>query len=123
MAPQDDLTAERAAIALLEQMGLYGHPAASQFIGDILAALKTARQAALREAARVICPYCAAPDRWSAMNEYGDHESRETKPSRNGSLRPCSAQPILDRLAGEGAPAPIDLLPKLNDDGGYGEHF
>jgi len=49
MAPQDDLTAERAAIALLEQMGLYGHPAASQFIGDILAALKTARQAAMRE--------------------------------------------------------------------------
>jgi hypothetical protein len=49
MAPQDDLTAERAAIALLEQMGLYGHPAASQFIGDIIAALKTARQEALRE--------------------------------------------------------------------------
>ena len=49
MAPQDDLTAERAAIALLEQMGLYGHPAASQFIGDILAALKTDRQEALRD--------------------------------------------------------------------------
>ena len=52
MAPQDDLTAERAAIALLEQMGLYGHPAASQFVGDILAALKTARQEALRDALR-----------------------------------------------------------------------
>ena len=54
MAPQDDLTAERAAIALLEQMGLYGHPAASQFIGDILAALQTARQEALREAAELV---------------------------------------------------------------------
>ena len=53
MAPQDDLTAERAAIALLEQMGLYGHPAASQFVGDIIAALKAARQEALIDVMRL----------------------------------------------------------------------
>ena len=76
MATQDDLTAERAAIALLEQMGLYGHPAASQFIGDILAALKTARQEALREA-KVIITQAAT---WT----------------------PQSVVAILDRLAREG---------------------
>ena len=109
MAPQDDLTAERAAaIKLYEKILSYSPDTEAMEAGDdkdfeaILQALKTARQEALREAARIICPYCAAPDRWSAMNEYGDHESRETKPSRNGSLRSCSAQPILDRLASEG---------------------
>lgn len=143
MAPQDDLTAERAAIIGQHyacEDSWYSCPLAEDGCANpgegeectcgvdtrrtlLDKLLKTTRQAALREAARVICPYCAAPDRWSAMNEYGDHESRETKPSRNGSLRPCSAQPILDRLASEGAPAPIDLLSKLKDDGGYGEHF
>ena len=105
MAPQDDLTAERAAKFLKQHFAELLRDDGEPWVGDvelIQELIKTARQEALREAARVICPYCAAPDRWSAMNEYGDHESRETKPSRNGSLRPCSAQPILDRLASEG---------------------
>ena len=76
MNQADDLTAERAAIALLEQMGLYGHPAASQFIGDILAALQTTRQEALREA-KVIITQAAT---WT----------------------PQSVVAILDRLAREG---------------------
>ena len=101
--PPRDLTAERAALLVHQRLVLAPtREAKEDNLKVIAAALKTARQDALREAARAICPYCAAPDRWSAMNEYGDHESRETKPSRNGSLRSCSAQPILDRLASEG---------------------
>ena len=106
MAPQDDLTAERAAIALLEQMGLYGHPAASQFVGDIIAALKTARQEALRELGgklEKLEPFMTPSD-WGqgirAAHKYVKDE--------------------LDRLASEGAPSPIDLLPKFNDDGNHG---
>ena len=110
MAPQDDLTAERAAIALLEQMGLYGHPAASQFIGDILAALKTARQEALREARETVLA--------EILEDIPDNEADESY-----NLAIGHAAHALDRLASEGAPAPIDLLPKLKDDGSYGEHF
>ena len=53
MAPQDDLTAERAAATLLGRMGLVGHPADAQFIGDILEFRRQTRQEALREAAKV----------------------------------------------------------------------
>jgi len=105
MAPQDDLTAERAAIALLEQMGLYGHPAASQFVGDIIAALKTARQEALRKVAKHIRDKRKCWEHDGVQKILGGIADE------------------LDRLASEGAPAPIDLLPKLKDDGGYGEHF
>jgi hypothetical protein len=54
MAPQDDLTAERAAATLLGRMGLVGHPADAQFIGDILEFRRQTRQEALREAAKHI---------------------------------------------------------------------
>ena len=87
MAPQDDLTAERAAIALLEQMGLYGHPAASQFIGDILAALKTARQGTLREAARVAI----------------EHRDGAIREDLSGGYTAQLIAVALDRLASEGA--------------------
>ena len=106
MAPQDDLTAERAAIALLEQMGLYGHPAASQFIGDILAALKTARQEALRDAASKLgigdsSGLLDAPCLWCGYNgrgyyQVGTHDKSciwHTVGGRNERL---------DRLASEG---------------------
>ena len=76
---------QRAAIALLEQMGLYGHPAASQFVGDILAALKTARQEALREAASVVNDY----------NCRHDHGKKATKACDD-------IFDELDRLASEG---------------------
>jgi hypothetical protein len=84
--PPRDLTAERAAIALLEQMGLYGHPAASQFIGDILVALKAARQEALREARQLVSAMfdqqaSELPDYYAALLDVGN---------------------ALDRLASEG---------------------
>jgi hypothetical protein len=92
----DDLTAERAAIALLEQMGLYGHPAASQFVGDILAALKTARQEALREAAKVCRDRAVllepSSKRWE-LNMVSKAKSDEANDLADK----------LDRLASEGA--------------------
>ena len=53
-SPQDDLTAARAAATLLERMGLVGHPADAQFIGDIIEFRRQTRQEALREAAREV---------------------------------------------------------------------
>ena len=95
MAPQDDLTAERAAIALLEQMGLYGHPAASQFVGDILAALKTARQEALREGAKV-----AREFPWEQPSAHADPlRQARCRGNREASSDIAAA---LDRLASEG---------------------
>ena len=88
---------QRAAIALLEQMGLYGHPAASQFVGDILAALKTARQEALREAAKVAKAYIKARDDSRYMSESEDCERWKA------SYRVyADAADALDRLASEG---------------------
>jgi hypothetical protein len=86
MAPQDDLTAERVAIALLEQMGLYGHPAASQFVGDIIAALKAARQEALREAAKVAI----------------EHRNEAIREDLSGGYTAQLIADELDRLASEG---------------------
>ena len=106
MAPQDDLTAERAAIALLEQMGLYGHPAASQFVGDIIAALTTARQEALREAAERLGVgdsngLLAAPCLWCGYNGEGYYQA-----GTHGQLCPWNTiggcDERLDRLAREG---------------------
>ena len=68
--------------------------------------LKTTRQEALREACKLVSDY----------NCMHDHGKKATKACDDIFEQ-------LDRLASEGAPAPIDLLPKLNDDGGYGEHF
>ena len=59
MSQADDLTAERAAATLLERMGLVGHPADAQFIGDIIEFRRQTRQEALREAARVADEYGA----------------------------------------------------------------
>lgn len=106
-APQDDLTAERAdlkeiARKLVLQINEITpvqwdkHDDKDQAI--ILAALKTARQEALIDVMRL-------HKEWRA----GKHSGLFSD--------------LLDRLASEGAPAPIDLLPKLKDDGGYGEHF
>ena len=57
MAPQIDTAQRRAeavAIELLERMGLRGHPAASQFVGDILEHDKQTRRAALLEARKAV---------------------------------------------------------------------
>lgn len=89
-APQDDLTAERAA-KIMRSLDI-SSPHMQQVIEQ---ALRQTRQAALRE-----CLEIARAD---------------------GNIIAVREQ--LDRLASEGAPAPIDLLPKLKDDGGYGEHF
>ena len=48
------MTPQERAAALLERMGLCGHPAASQFVGDIIEHDQQTRRAALLEAAQVI---------------------------------------------------------------------
>ena len=91
----DDLTAERAAIALLEQMGLYGHPAASQFVGDIIATLKTARQEALREAKEEIERFID----YSGGCTGTQNDPRVVAVNRFITI---NIVPLLDRLASEG---------------------
>ena len=49
-----EMTPQERAAALLERMGLCGHPAASQFVGDIIEHEQQTRRAALLEAAQVI---------------------------------------------------------------------
>ncbi|QOJ33915.1 MAG: hypothetical protein HRU82_02650 [Nitrospira sp.] len=49
-----EMTPQERAAALLERMGLCGHPADSQFMGDIIEHDKQTRRAALLEAA-IIC--------------------------------------------------------------------
>ena len=49
-----EMTPQERAAALLERMGLCGHPAASQFVGDIIEHDQQTRRAALLEAAQVI---------------------------------------------------------------------
>ena len=44
-----EMTPQERAAALLERMGLCGHPAASQFVGDIIEHDQQTRQAALLE--------------------------------------------------------------------------
>ena len=46
----EPMTPQERAAALLERMGLCGHPAASQFVGDIIEHDQQTRQAALLEA-------------------------------------------------------------------------
>ena len=137
MAPHDDLTAERAAIIGRHyacEDSWYSCPLAEDGCANpgegeectcgvdtrrtlLDKLLKTTRQAALREAsqavrnrallwrshggAKVGFPY-------GHLTIEGEYESMADE---------------LDRLASEGAPAPIDLLHKLKDDGSYGEHF
>ena len=45
----EPMTPQERAAALLERMGLCGHPAASQFVGDIIEHDQQTRQAALLE--------------------------------------------------------------------------
>lgn len=51
------MTPQERAAALLERMGLCGHPAASQFVGDIIEHDQQTRRAALLEAAQVAITY------------------------------------------------------------------
>lgn len=117
MAPQDDLTAERAAelcfkLALLVDTGTHLE-VDTEAMEAIAQALKTARQEALREYREAI-----------AHKLQLDHCHRTNMVSNKQIIAALDQIDIaLDRLASEGAPAPIDLLPKLNDDGSYGEHF
>ena len=46
----ESVTPQERAAALLERMGLCGHPAASQFVGDIIEHDQQTRRAALLEA-------------------------------------------------------------------------
>ena len=50
----EPMTPQERAAALLERMGLCGHPAASQFVGDIIEHDQQTRRAALLEAAEEI---------------------------------------------------------------------
>ena len=47
------MTPQERAAALLERMGLCGHPAASQFVGDIIEHDQQTRRAALLEVAEL----------------------------------------------------------------------
>jgi hypothetical protein len=106
MAPQDDLTAERAAALLKELRCQSADDPFSNFrVMAITAALKTARQEALREGPSHLRQMAAFTSDQELKNMYLDIANE------------------LDRLASEGAPSPIDLSSKFNDDGGYGEHF
>ena len=49
-----EMTPQERAAALLERMGLCGHPAASQFVGDIIEHDKQTRRAALLEARKAV---------------------------------------------------------------------
>jgi hypothetical protein len=51
--------AERKAVELLGRMGLCGHPAASQFVGDIVEHDKQTRREALAEAEKMVLSYGA----------------------------------------------------------------
>ena len=51
------MTPQERAAALLERMGLCGHPAASQFVGDIIEHDQQTRRAALLEARQVAITY------------------------------------------------------------------
>jgi len=82
----EDLTAERAAATLLGRMGLVGHPADAQFIGDILEFRRQTRQEALREARQLVSTMfdqqaSELPDYYAALLDVGN---------------------ALDRLASEG---------------------
>ena len=48
-----EMTPQERAAALLERMGLCGHPAASQFVGDIIEHDQQTRRAALLEVAEL----------------------------------------------------------------------
>lgn len=48
------MTPQERAAALLERMGLFGHPAASQFVGDIIEHDQQTRRAVLLEARQAI---------------------------------------------------------------------
>ena len=109
MAPQDDLTAERAATDMYNR--LFSVMRLPEHEQHAKARLKlfyhVTRQEALREARQTISKLfdentSGTPEYYCALLDAGN---------------------ALDRLASEGASAPIDLLPKLKDDGGYGEHF
>ena len=125
--PHDDLTAERAE-------GLYNRIADEcldkQVVMDYIAQFaRMTRQEALREAARVVetitLQAVKAELRWREK-----HAVEEVEGVAKSERAECYMRSLglhikgeLDRLASEGASAPIDLLPKLKDDGSYGEHF
>ena len=64
-----EMTTQERAAALLERMGLCGHPAASQFVGDIIEHDQQTRRAALLEAAKLVGDY----------NCMHDHGKKATK--------------------------------------------
>ena len=111
--PHDDLTAERAAKFIKQHFTEILRDDGEPWVGDvelIQDLIKTARREALREARETVLA--------EILEDIPDNEADESY-----NLAIGHAAHALDRLASEGAPAPIDLLPKLNDDGSYGEHF
>ena len=83
------MTPQERAAALLERMGLCGHPAASQFVGDIIEHDKQARRAALLEAREVVLA--------EVLEDIPDNEADEAY-----NLAIGHAAHALDRLAQEG---------------------
>ena len=63
------MTPQERAAALLERMGLCGHPAASQFVGDIIEHDQQTRRAALLEAANAMQKRYDESYDWSPLIE------------------------------------------------------
>ena len=122
MTPQDDLTAERAAelcfkLALLIDTGTHLE-VDTEAMEAIAHALKNARQEALREAAEKVRK---RGDEYMQNCEASYQDTYEMRRVNSGRARALKdVADALDRLASEGAPSPIDLLPKFNDDGNHG---
>ena len=103
--PPRDLTAERAAATLLGRMGLVGHPADAQFIGDILEFRRQTRREALREAAKVaVAVLTETAARWDDFADLNEGGIKYTDIGfMRASARRCrDAVKQLDRLASEG---------------------
>ena len=98
------MTPQGRAAALLGRMGLCGHPAASQFVDDIIEHDQQTRRAALLEAAQVVREF---------VQHYPTDIFIEPLPGQHGrTVDACSASAIraicptianaIDRLAQEG---------------------
>ena len=109
-----EMTPQERAAALLGRMGLCGHPAASQFVGDIIEHDQQTRRAALLEAAQQVCMHCGKRAIGlqvgvNGPNAAGNYVHNPPEDSRVKESVLCSATSIWsliryeDRLAQEGS--------------------
>ena len=130
MAPQDDLTAERAAKCVATVWTSFGNGH-----GCLNLCGRTGKVQAngkwyckIHDPAAVEARKKKSEERYQEQSrKWHEQYARDQYDRKAGdicrSLGIADPAQLLDRLASEGTPAPIDLLPKLKDDGSYGEHF